>query len=214
MNILKKIFSILAPGNKLKMESNQEEQNAYHESGHILMAYLSGFTCENVTLLQDGSGNAFTKFNYGNYNINILIAAIVTFNEDSEMYNSLPANLKSQTQLAAIKIGGTLLGGSVAEHLFKSGSDFKGQLEIEISGPDLTRVLSINSLLSSLNSKTHDINYIANELERIALIFQQENVWNSIEMLSKEILLSPTKSLSQKQIEESLNTTGYLEYIK
>jgi hypothetical protein len=213
MNIFKKLFSILTPDNKLKIKSNQEEQNAYHESGHILMAYLSGFKCENVTLLQDGSGNAFTKFDYGNPNLNLLIAAIVNFNEDSEMYNSLSPNLKSQTQLASLKMGGTLLGGSVAEHLFKSGSDFKGELEMEISGPDLTRVLSIDSLLSSLNL-THNPNYIATELEKIALFFQQENVWNSIEALSKEILSSPTKSLSQKQIEKSLSETGYLEFIK
>ena len=213
MNIFKKLFSILTPDNKLKIESNQEEQNAYHESGHILMAYLSGFKCENVTLLQDGSGNAFTKFDYGNPNLNLLIAAIVNFNEDSEMYNSLSPNLKSQTQLASLKMGGTLLGGSVAEHLFKSGSDFKGELEMEISGPDLTRVLSIDSLLSSLNL-AHNPNYIAKELEKIALFFQQENAWNSIEALSKEILSSPTKSLSQKQIEKSLSETGYLEFIK
>lgn len=214
MNIFKKLFSILTPDNNLKMESKQEEQNAYHESGHIIMAYLSGFKCENVTLLQDGSGNAFTRFDYGNPNLNLLIAAIVNFNEDSEIYNSLSPNLKSQTQLAALKMGGTLLGGSVAEHLFKSGSDFKGELEMEISGPDLTRVLSIDSLLSSLNPKTHNPNYIAKELEKIALLFQQENVWNSIETLSKEILLSPTKILSQKQIEKSLSETGFLEYIK
>jgi hypothetical protein len=214
MNILKKLFSILTPDKKLKMEFNQEEQNAYHESGHILMAYLSGFKCENVTLLQDGSGNAFTRFDYGNPKLNLLIAAIVNFNEDSEMYNSLSPNLKSETKLAALKMGGTLLGGSVAEHLFKSGSDFKGELEMEISGPDLTRVLSIYSLLLSLNLQTHNPNYIAKELEKIALFFQQENIWNSIEALSKKILSSPTKSLSQEQIEKSLSETGYLEFIK
>ena len=214
MNILKKLFSILTPQKPSKMNSNQEEQNAYHESGHIILAYLSGFKCENVTLLQDGSGNAFTKFNYGDINLNMLITAIVNFNENPEIYNSLPPNLKSQTQLATKKMGGTLLAGSVAEHLFKSGINHVGELEMEISGPDLTRVLSIDSLLKSLNPNTHNSNYIAEELKGIALMFQQENVWNSIDVLAKDILSSPSKSLAQSQIEKSLTDSGFMEFIK
>jgi hypothetical protein len=214
MNILKRLFLILTPNNNSKMNFSQEEQNAYHESGHIILAYLSGFKCENVTLLQDGSGNAFTKFNYGDINLNMLIAAIVNFNEDPQIYNSLPSNLKSQTQLAAKKMGGTLLAGSVAEHLFKSGSDHVGELEMEISGPDLTRVLSIDNLLRLLNPQTHNPDYIAKELESIALMFQQENVWNSIDSLAKKILSSSSKSLSQTQIEKSLIETGFMDFIK
>jgi hypothetical protein len=213
MTILKKLFSILSSNYDQKAEFSQEELNAYHESGHIHLAYLSGFQCENVTLLQDGSQNAFAKFHYGDKAISSLIVAITHFKEDPEMYYMLPYDLKLQTELAAAKITGTLLAGSVAEHLYKSGSDYVGELKMEISGPDLARVSSVHELLNSLDPQNHNLDYIAWEFKKIAGFFQQEMVWNSIDKLAKAILSSTSKSLSQSQIERSLHESGYMNFI-
>lgn len=189
------------------------EQGAYHESGHIVMAYLAQFQSDEVALIENEPGSGFTKFDFGDQRITLLIAAMQNYKQDIFFFNSLDSSLKAVAEKVAFKICGTLLGGPVSEALYKSGIAFQGNLPIEMSGPDLLSVESIDMCLSS-NLPNHDPNYIVNSLINIVEILQQKETWKAIEHLAKAILSSPNKRLNRQQIENSLQTSGYLNFIQ
>jgi len=186
------------------------EQGAYHESGHIVMAYLAGFVSEEVTLLQEDPGSGFTRFNYGQNNV--LIASMLNAQNDGSFFNSLPQQTKARSPQVAFKICNTLLGGPVTEALHKFGVDFQGNLEIDMRGPDLISVTNIDYFLSQINQQ-HRTDYIQHSLGQVINIIRTDQFWNAIKHLADTIMNSPTKSLTQNQIEDSLIQSGYLTYI-
>ncbi len=189
------------------------EQGAYHESGHIIMAYLSKFNADNVSLILNDPGSGFTKFDYGDIRITLLIAAMQNYSKDPSIFNELDSNIKNAASQVGFKIAGTLMGGPVSEAFYKSGIDFNGGLPIEMSGPDLLTVESIDLCLSQ-KTLNHNPNFIYNTLTVVVSLIKQENVWKSIEHLSSTIMKSPNKKLSRLEIEDSLNQSGYLNFIK
>jgi hypothetical protein len=210
MNVIKRIIKHIF---FRSLDNKIYQQCAFHESGHIVMAYLSRFKCDSVTILEDGSGDAFTKFDYGKSPMTELIASLVNFSEYPQMFYSLPLNVRAAAPQVALKICGTLLGGPVSEALYKVGVDFEGDLPIEVAGPDLQRVTSIDHLLRTIDPN-HKPNYINEALGSVVQLIRNKQTWEAIEALSKEILNSKTKSLSRVEIENSLENSGYLDFIK
>jgi len=196
-----------------KMKNYLFEQGAYHESGHIIMAYLSGFRSDEVTLILTDPGSGFTKFDYGDARITLLIAAMQNFDDHPNIYNNLDSNLKNGSAQVALKISGILMGGPVSEALYKSGVEFRGSLPIEMAGPDLVHVQSIDLCLSQ-NIPNHNPNYINESLQDIVRLFKQKESWSAIQHLSNAILNSTDKKLNRQQIEQSLTESGYFEFIK
>ena len=158
------------------------EQGAFHESGHIIMAYLSKFKADNVSLILNDPGSGFTKFDYGDFRITLLIAAMQNYSKDPSIFNELDSNIKNAASQVGFKIAGTLMGGPVSEAFYKSGIDFNGELPIEMSGPDLMTVESIDLCLSQ-KTLNHDPNFINNTLTGVVSLIKQESVWKSIEHL-------------------------------
>lgn len=189
------------------------EQGAFHESGHIAMAYLTRFKSDEVGLLPNNPGSGFTRFDYGDQRITLLIAAMQNYSQDPSIYNDLDYSLKAVTSQVAFKICGTLLGGPVSEAFYKSGIDFDGDLPIEMSGPDLLSVQNIDLCLSC-NVANHDPNYITTSLTNVVNLIRQPECWMAIEHLASTILTSPTKHLYRQQIENSLLASGYMTFIK
>jgi len=189
------------------------EQGAYHESGHIVMAYLTRFKSDEVRLLQNDPGSGFTRFDYGDPRITLIIAAMQNYAQDPSIYNGLDSALKKSTTQIAFKVVGTLLGGPVSEAFHKSGVEFEGELPIEMSGPDLISVQSIHLCLSN-NFPNHDPNYITTSLTQVVKLLRQPDCWTAIAHLSSALLNSPNKHLNKQQIENSLLASGYLNFIK
>jgi hypothetical protein len=152
------------------------EQGAFHESGHIAMAYLTRFKSDEVRLLPNDPGSGFTRFDYGDPRITLLIAAMQNYSQDPSIYNDLDNSLKAATSQIAFKICGTLLGGPVSEAFHKSGINFEGNLPIEMSGPDLLSVQSIHLCLSR-NVPNHDPNYITTSLTQVVNLIRQPECW-------------------------------------
>ncbi|KAB2915992.1 MAG: hypothetical protein F9K23_09680 [Bacteroidetes bacterium] len=189
------------------------EQGAYHESGHIIMAYLARFKSDQVTLLQNEPGSGFTRFDYSDPRITLIIAALKSYVDDPTIYNALDNSLKNSTPQIAFKILGTLLGGPVSEALYKTGVTFEGELPIEVSGPDLRSIESIHLYLSN-NIANHPPNYIDGAMEQVITLLKQPNFWTAIEHLASTLLNSPNKTLNRQQIENSLLTSGFLNFIE
>lgn len=194
------------------MNKELYKQAAYHESGHVVMAYLTGFKSDFTELILEDPGSGRTKFDYGDQRITLIIAAMQNYISDPSIYNGLPNNLKSVCCQLAFKICGTLMGGPVGETFFKEGIDFKGQLPIEMSGPDLISVNNIHACLMN-NIQGHNPDYIRESLINVTEMIQQAETWKAIEHLATKILDSPKKHLDREEIELSLKESGYLEYI-
>ena len=177
------------------------------------MAYLARFKCDSVTIMQDDSGDGFTKFDYGKSPMTELIASLVNFYEYPAFFYSLPENVRVNAPQVAFKICGTLLGGPVSEAIFKAGIEFEGELPIEVAGPDLLRVTSINQLLSTIDGQ-HNPNYVNDSLHGIVPLLRKEEAWKAIINLAEDILQAPNKMLSREEIESSLEKSGYMEFIK
>ncbi|WP_339706888.1 hypothetical protein [Algoriphagus aquimarinus] len=196
-----------------KVKEKLFEQGAYHESGHIVMAYLTRFKSDEVKLFQNDPGSGVTKFDYGDPRIPLLVAAMQNYTQDPSFYNGLDNALKNSATQIALKIVGTLLGGPVSEALHKFGVEYEGELIVEMSGPDLINVQSIHMCLSS-NFSNHDPDYITSSLKQVVSILRQADYWKSIQHLSSTLMNSPSKHLNREQIENSLLTSGYLSLIK
>ena len=195
------------------MTVNLFEQGAFHESGHIVMAYLVGFKSDQVALIQDDPGSAFTKFDYGDDpRMTHLIAAMQNYSNDPSFYSELADNIKAKTAEVAERIALTLVGGPVCEAFYRTGIDFNGELDIEMSGPDLMTINSIDFCLQQ-NVTNHDPNFVENLLRKAAQLVRGKQVWITIEHLSQTLLNSENKILNRTQIESSLATSGYLKLI-
>jgi hypothetical protein len=194
------------------MKKELYRQAAYHESGHIIMAYLCGYKCDEVALLLSAPGNGFSKIDYGDRRYLVLIASMQNYIQNPDFYNEIDSNLKKISPQIAIKACGTLMGGPVSEALYLNGVDFEGNLEIEMSGPDLTSVSNIDSFLYE-NTSNHNENFINMKLLEVTRLLKDKNFWNAVVNLSEAIINSPNMLLNRTEIEESLNESGYLEFI-
>jgi hypothetical protein len=189
------------------------KQAAYHESGHIVMAYLSGYKCDEVSLIINEPGMGRSKFDYGDPRITMLIASMQNYIQYLDFYAGLENNIKAVSAQVAFKSCGILMGGPVSESLNKFGINFKGNLPIEMSGPDLVSVSNIDAFLNN-TTQNHNKKYIPDNLYNVILMIRQKETWQAITHLSNSILSSPNKKLTKKQIEKSLRESGYLDFIR
>lgn len=188
-------------------------QGAFHESGHIVMAYLSKFKADESKLIQGDPGSGFTKFDYGDPRITLLIAAMQNYSNDPSIFNTLDSNIKKAAPQVAFKIVGTLMGGPVSEAFHKEGIDFEGNLPIEMSGPDLLTAQSIDLCLSR-NFTNHSPDFIIESLTKVTSLIKNERFWGVINHLSETLMRSTDMHLNRQQIEEALENSGYLDFIK
>ncbi|PCI96358.1 MAG: hypothetical protein COB15_10595 [Flavobacteriales bacterium] len=206
LNWVKKIIS------RKPMNEELFEKGAFHESGHIIMAYLSGYKADEVVLLENDPGSGYTRFDYGDRRITLLIASMENYITDQSFYNDLPQNLKTASSQVAFKSSGVLMGGPVSEALHLAGIEFEGNLPVEMSGPDLISVTNIDRFLSR-TTNNHSPNYITETLISVVNMFKQEQFWTAVQHLSKTILDSPNMTLNRVEIENSLQESGYLDFI-
>lgn len=188
----------------------QIERSAYHEAGHIILTYLTGYSCDKVALNADADGNAFTVQNYGNDLL--LITAITNYKTDPEIFNELPNEIKNKTLSTAHKATSILLAGSVTESICLNDGLISPEMEVVVSGPDLTRSEQIDFLLSKI-LPGHDPDFIKNKTSELFEFFVLEEFTNAADNLAKAMLTSSDLTLNKEEIEEILTNTGFLEFI-
>lgn len=192
------------------MSKEQFELAAYHESGHILMAYLCGFSVDEVRLSIESPGDGFTRFNYGDDRITLLIAGMKNYETSPSLFNELNEEIKKHAGAVSNKYIGVLLGGPLSQAFKEVGIGFQGNLPVEMSGPDLISADNVDLCLSNVVAG-HDPNFIQKNFIQVAKIFQSEGFWDGIEHLANSILESDEKSLSKTDIEKSLQDSGFAE---
>jgi hypothetical protein len=142
-----------------------------------------------------------------------LITAITNCQEHPEIFNELPANIKLNSPSVAFKASQILLAGSIAESIHLNNGIVDGEMEVEISGPDLIRVQNIDHLLCSI-LKNHPLDFVQENMRNIMMTFSIPEIWNSISVLAESILSKDGMKLTRQEIEDILTDTGYFEHIK
>lgn len=195
----------------MSINSKREfEVAAHHESGHIVISYLSRFTCDSVHLKTSDPGTASTRMNYGGDEL--LVASIFNYIEDPAMFNGLDRAFKERSPNVARALATILLAGPAAESLFKNKLGSDGKLSIEISGPDLVRVENVDYFLTQIDPH-HDSVFIQSTLETVSTMMKISQVWRGVKAISEALLARPDYKLSKPGIEESLRISGYLSYV-
>jgi hypothetical protein len=183
-------------------------QTAFHESGHIVFTYFTGYSCDGCELLDNGDGK--TSSDYGSDLL--LITGMTNCVEQPDIFNGLDRVVKAQFSAVSHRIMTILLAGSIVESAYLNGGVISGDMEVEISGPDLIRANNVDFLLSQLKKEKHDSNYIQNTMSDLFTMISLSEIWNPITELAQE--LAEKRKLNKQEIENILNKTGFLEYIK
>lgn len=185
---------------------NKCEICAYHESGHILFAYLCGYSCTYVELINDKNEEDFTSI------------AIINYGEDEELaslFTTPHANLDTfksfslAKRLECVEVGRRIariyLGGSVSATVFNNQGDVHIPLPMQIDFTDLLRVEFIQQVLKELTTDT-DENFIEHNLQDALYTLGNINVWNTVEDIAKRLMKN--NQLNKNDIEECLDEHG------
>jgi hypothetical protein len=194
------------------MSEKHDEVAAYHESGHIVFAYFVGFGCTGISLDYGEAGDAWTKMDYGEDTL--LATAILNYDQHPEIFDGLPSSMTPSSPGLAHRLCSMICGGPITEAFFTHGIEFKGDLGVEMGGPDLQRVRSIDLFLAHLLQASHRADYVQYILMNVATLTQMDEFWNAIEQLTKAILAEPKKTLTKAQIEDVLNQCGFMTFLE
>ena len=179
---------------------------AYHESGHILFAYLCGYSCRYVELINDANEEGFTSI------------ALIDYGKDAEMAARFMGPkakidefrcLSLVEKLEHIEVGRRLarifLGGSVTAAVYNNGGNIHIPLPMQIDYTDLLRVEFIHYIFSGIGADKED-NFIEHGLQDALYTLSNINVWGTIEDLATRLLKH--NQLDQNDIEECLEEHG------
>lgn len=204
-NFFKKLFRV----NK-QIDKNLEIA-AYHESGHIVLAYFSNYTCDSLELDVYDPGAGIIRMDYGQDLM--LITSLTNCKTDGSLFNSLDKTEKAKSPEIADIVATILLAGSAAEATFLNGGKVNGNMKVEISGPDLVRVNNID-YFHSLIDQEHNPNYMNDKLHETLALMNTAEIWKAVDELAKKILSQDNYKIDKFQIEDTLKECGFFDYIK
>jgi hypothetical protein len=191
-----------------KQNFKQCEICAYHESGHILFAYLCGYSCKEVQLIDEGNENGFTSYALMDYgNDSHYASKFTTADNAIDFFKCLALG----ERLEAIEVGKRLarifLGGSVAAAVFNNNGNVQIALPMQIDYMDLVRVEFIHYVIQELSVDKEE-NFIEHGLRDALYSLSNVNVWNTIADLATKLL--QFNHLDKNDIEERLEEHGII----
>ena len=192
----------------IKQNFKQCELCAYHESGHILFAYLCGYRCVEAQLIDEGNENGFTSYALIDYGRDAYYASKFTSADNAiDFFRCLALG----ERLEAIEVGRRLarifLGGSVAAAVFNNKGNVQIPLPMQIDYMDLVQIEFIHYVIQEL-SVDKDENFIEHGLQDALYTLSNINIWDTIADLAKRLLKN--NQLNRNDIEECLEEHGIL----
>jgi hypothetical protein len=184
---------------------------AYHESGHIVLAYFFNYSCDNLQLDVSDPGMGQARINYGSDLM--LVTSLINCRTDGSLFNSLDKSVKAQSSDTADVIAAILLAGAAAEAIYLNSGEVNSSMEIEVSGPDLTRVDDIDYFLSFIDPN-HNANYINDKLKEVHLLMKSSEIWKAIDTLARRILAEENYKIDKVEIEQALTKCGFFDYME
>lgn len=191
-----------------KHNFRQCEVCAYHESGHILFAYLCGYYCKEVQLIEEDNENGFTSYALIDYGKDSFYASkFTTADNPIDFFKCLALGEK----LEAIEVGRRLarifLGGSVAAAVFNNDGNVHIPLPMQVDYMDLVRVEFIHYVVREL-SIDKEKNFIEHGLQEALYTLANINIWDTVSDLASRLLKA--NHLDKNDIEECLEEHGII----
>lgn len=192
----------------IKQNFSECEICAYHECGHVLFAYLCGYSCKEVQLIDEGNENGFASYAWIDYGKDVLYASRFTTADNAiDFFRCLALG----ERLEAIEVGRRLarifLGGSVAAAVFRNNNNVQIPLPMQIDYMDLIRVEFIHYVIKELSVDKEE-NFIEHGLREALYTLGNVNIWRTIVDLASKLL--QLKHLDKNDIEECLEEHGII----
>lgn len=187
---------------------SQCETCAYHEAGHILFAYLCGYNCRHVELINEKNEHDFSSIAIIDYGKDSALAAKFTDpKSDSDYFKTRPLAEKLECVEVGRRLARIFVGGSVAVAVFNNKGNVQIPLPMQIDYRDLLRTEFIHHVLKEISSD-HEEDFIEHNLQDALYTLANINVWNTVEDLAQRLL--KTRELNKNDMEECLEEHGLL----
>lgn len=181
---------------------------AYHEAGHILFAYLCGYSCREVQLIDELNESGFTSYALIDYGKDSFYASKFTTADDTiDFFRCLALGEKLEAIEVGRRLARVFLGGSVAAAVFHNGGNVQIPLPMQIDYMDLVRVEFIHYVIKEL-SVDKDESFIEHGLQDALYTLGNINIWHTIVDLATRLLQS--SHLDKNDIEECLEEHGII----
>jgi len=191
-----------------KQNFKQCEICAYHESGHILFAYLCGYNCREAQLIDEGNENGFTSYALIDYGKDSHYASRFTTAENAiDFFRCLALGEKLEALEVGRRLARIFLGGSVAAAVFNNKGNVQIPLPMQIDYMDLLRVEFIHYVIQELSVDKEE-NFIEHGLQDALYTLSNPNVWDRIVDLATRLLRY--NHLNKNDIEEYLEEHGLI----
>jgi len=129
----------------------QCEVCAYHESGHILFAYLCGYRCRHVQLINEPNEEGYSSIAIIDYGKDAETASkFMASQQGAQYFQSLPLAGKLESIEVGRRLSRIFLGGSVAAAVYNNHENVHIPLPMQIDFLDLQRVEFIQHVIRKL----------------------------------------------------------------
>lgn len=174
---------------------------AYHESGRVVFAYLSGYACDKMQLSGTDSGQGESKLNAGD-DLPLVQAILGRSNA--------PVSVENMTKaVAAAKKLMTIYGaGTCAETFFLNNGSLPDRLDMDIPQQDSQNIELIQSFLKS-SVPGHPDDFPSQTMIEIFKKLQDRDTWKAVSKLAEAATAAYDKPLSRFYIEDALMAAGF-----
>ena len=183
------------------------ELRAYHEAGHAVIAYLSGFSCNYLEITQRSPITNRDCYDLGHHTS--LIRAMEKYKETPEIFDDIPEELKADCQKTAVKTIIVLLAGQAAELLFKNNGRHVMNPSMDLTGEDIRPADNLDYFLTVVKQGQHPVNNLKIVFKQVLEILHIKEVWAAVTSIAEKI--SDGKRLEKKDLEKILIETGCLQ---
>ena len=191
-----------------KEKFSECEVCAYHEAGHILFAYLCGYSCREAQLIREDNEAGFSSYAMIDYGKDAYLASRLTSaNADIDFFKCLALGEKLESIEVGRRLARIFLGGSVAAAVFNNKGNANIPLPMQIDFMDLMRVEFIHQVIREVSSEGEE-NFIEYGLQDALYTLGNVNVWHTISDLADRLLRH--NRLDRNEIEECLEEHGIL----
>ena len=191
-----------------KQNFKQCEICAYHEAGHILFAYLCGYSCKEVQLIDEGNENGFTSYALIDYGKDSYYASkFTTADNGIDFFRCLALGERLEALEVGRRLARLFLGGSVAAAVFNNRGNVHISLPMQIDYMDLVRVEFIHYVIQELSVDKEE-NFIEHGLQDALYTLSNVNIWDTAVDLATRLLQS--NHLDKNDIEECLEEHGII----
>jgi hypothetical protein len=192
---------------KRKTKLRTEEKAAYHECGHIVMAYIFGYRCREVNLSKPENRKLALDY----HSKTDLVEAIRQYAIKPELYYALDHTCKKSSAETAVELLTIMLAGSVSETVFLTEEEHQTSFPpYPIAAHDQKEVFSIDFFLAQTNTK-HQMDFIQKTSKEVATLLSFPFIRRTVSQLQKELYAQ--KVLTQQRIEQLFQATGFWEFV-